>query len=53
MKGNLHKKLTREDKFARRFYCDHARLNLLRSEKKQNKRKFRKLTKEDMWDVNE
>ena len=35
MKSNEHKKRTFEDKFARYFYCKHARLNYLRSDKKQ------------------
>ena len=41
MKGNLHKKDYAEDKFARKFYCDHARLNQLRADKKASKRKTR------------
>lgn len=41
MKSNAHKKRTFEDKFARHFYCDHARLNSLRSDKKQCRRKER------------
>jgi len=45
MKRNLNKKLTREDKFARHYYCDHARLNLLRFEKRYNRRKFRRILK--------
>ena len=42
MKNNLHKKYTKEDKFARKFYCDNSRLAQLRSEKKAQKKKFRK-----------
>ena len=42
MKSNIHKKYTKEDKFARRFYCDGARLRQLRSEKRQQRRKFRR-----------
>ena len=41
MKSNEHKKRTFEDKFARHFYCKHARLNYLRSDKKQCCRKGR------------
>ena len=33
MKSNSHKKLYSIDKFARKFYCDHARLGQLRSDK--------------------
>lgn len=39
------KKLTFEDKFARRFYCQHARLNSVRNDKKQATRKMRKINK--------
>lgn len=35
MKGNAHKKDYPEDKFARHFYRQHARLNQLRADKKQ------------------
>lgn len=41
MKSNEHKKRTFEDKFVRHFYCKHARLNYLRSDKKQCRRKGR------------
>lgn len=39
------KKLTFEDKFARRFCCQHARLNSVRNDKKQATRKMRKINK--------
>ena len=38
MKNNYHKKVTREDKFARKYYCQRARLNSIRTDKKFNKR---------------
>ena len=44
-KSNRHKKDYREDKFARTFYCQHARLNQVRSDKKQSKRKTRRKNK--------
>ena len=44
-KGNEHKKSTWIDKFARKFYCDHARLNQLRSDKRVAKRKYRRDSK--------
>lgn len=44
MKGNTHKRLTHEDKFARRYYCPHARLNQVRGDKKYNKRKLRRIS---------
>lgn len=42
MKSNAYKKLYMIDKFARKYYCQHARLNQLRSDKKQAKRKVRR-----------
>lgn len=41
MKSNDHKKRTFEDKFARRFWCTHARLNSIRSDKKRCRRQER------------
>ena len=45
MKGNAHKKDYCEDKFARAYYCEHARLNQLREDKKRGKRKTRRKNK--------
>lgn len=42
MKSNIHKKITKEDKFARKYYCDNSRLRQIRAEKKAQKKKFRK-----------
>ena len=42
---NEKKKLTFEDKFARNFYCPHARLNSIRNDKKQATRKMRRINK--------
>ena len=42
MKGNIHKKITKEDKFSRKFYCNHARENQLRLDKKRQRKKFRR-----------
>lgn len=42
MKRSIHKKVTKEDKFARKFYCQNSRLTQLRSEKRTQKKKFRK-----------
>lgn len=42
MKSNIHKKLTKEDKFARKFYGKHARLGRLRAEKRANNKKIRR-----------
>mgnify|MGYP006976679059 CR=1 FL=1 len=45
MKSNEHKKDFKEDKFARHYYCQHARLTQLREDKKQGKRKTRRKNK--------
>lgn len=42
---NEKKKLTFEDKFARHFYCQHARLNSIRNDKKHATRKMRRINK--------
>lgn len=47
-KGNEFHKLFPIDEFARRFYCEHARLNQLRSDKKQSKRKVRRQMKDEV-----
>ena len=44
-KSNEHKKDFQEDKFARAYYCQHARLNQLREDKKQGRRKTRRKNK--------
>jgi hypothetical protein len=38
MKSNVYRKLFRIDRFARKYYCPHARLNQLRSDKRRAKR---------------
>lgn len=43
---NEKKKLTFEDKFARHFYCQHARLNSIRQDKHDCTRKMCKINKE-------
>lgn len=45
MKDNTHKKRSEIDKFARRFYCQNARLRQLRSDKYFGKRKERRYQK--------
>lgn len=45
-KGNDYRKIFSIDRFARRFYCQHARLNQLRSDKREAKRKLRRQAKE-------
>lgn len=44
---NGKKKLTREDKFARKYYCQHARLNSIRNDKKQCTRKIRRINRRE------
>ena len=44
-KGNEHKKDFCEDKFARTYCCQRARLRQLRQDKKQGKRKTRRKNK--------
>lgn len=47
MKGNFHRKLFRMDEFGRRYYCQHARLNQLRSDKKATKKAARRYKEKD------
>lgn len=44
-KGNSHKKLYREDKFARDYFCKHTRLGYLRNDKKQEEKITREYSK--------
>ena len=48
MKNNDYRKEFGIDEFARKYYCKHARLNQLRSDKKQAKRKSRRNAKKDI-----
>ena len=43
MKDNSYRKEYNIDRFARRYYCNHARLNQLRADKKQAARKVRRI----------
>ena len=45
MKGNTYRKDYNEDKFARAFYHQHARLNQLRQDKKASRKKTRQKNK--------
>lgn len=47
-KGNDYRKVFYIDRFARFLYCQHARLNQLRSDKREAKRKLRRLTKDEI-----
>lgn len=46
MKNNIHKKIYSEDKFARRYYCNHARLNQIRFDKECESKAWRNYIKE-------
>lgn len=48
MKNNKHKKQSFIDRFARRWWCPHARLNQLRFDKRYGKRLVRRLNKDEM-----
>ena len=45
MANNIHKKITNEDKFARHYYCQHARLNSIRQDKHQQRKQLRAINK--------
>lgn len=47
MKGNSHKKIYRIDRFARRYYCKHARLGQLRMDKRNARKKARRYRRND------
>lgn len=51
MKGNIHKKMTYEDKFSRRYACwvENNRKKWMWY-KKQNRRKFRRIMKKEERD---
>lgn len=44
MRG-LYRRIGEEDSFARRYYCQHARLGYVRSFKKANNKKVRRVSK--------
>lgn len=48
MKSNSHKKLYGIDKFARKFYCTHARLGQLRNDKHMARVATRKANKQEV-----
>ena len=45
---SLHKRETEEDKFTRKYSCDHHRIGYVRYIKKANNRKLRRLGKEEI-----
>lgn len=51
MKGNIHKKLTQEDKFGRKYFCKNAR-KFIRHQKKENNKKIRKILKAEINKLN-
>ena len=44
-KSNDYRKIFRIDRFTRNYYCDHARLNQLRADKRAAKRAARRARK--------
>ena len=50
-KNNNYKKLYNEDKFARKYYCDHAKENQVRADKKAEKKKVRNNNKKIINDI--
>lgn len=52
MKGNIHKRLYREDKFCRYWCCQHHRLTVLRQDKKAEKKAWRAFLKREAEDGN-
>ena len=49
MKSNIHRKLTSEDKFARRWWKrNRSYRNEIRAEKKHNAKKFRLMMKSEL-----
>jgi len=49
MKGNIHKKMTWEDRFARRWWKrNRSYRNEIRSEKRTNAKKYRLFMKKEM-----
>lgn len=53
MKRNSYKTHTFEDKFARHYYCEHARLNSIRKDKKEQHKKFRRDFKKSLDNIEE
>lgn len=45
MSRNEYKKITSEDKFARKYFCKHTRLGYIRTEKRRNRKKMREYNK--------
>jgi hypothetical protein len=41
----IHKRLTHEDKFARKYYSQRAARGLIRGQKRYNHRKLRRISK--------
>ena len=41
----IHKRLTKEDKFGRKYYCQRAKRGLTKGQKRFNRRKLRRIMK--------
>ena len=41
----IHKRVTTEDKFGRKYYCQRAKRGLTKGQKRYNRRKLRRIMK--------
>lgn len=48
MKNNSYRKLHPMDKFAKRYYCQHAKRNQIKQDKRILTRKFRRTEKKEI-----
>lgn len=53
MVSNIHKKLTEEDKFGRKFYSKKVARKLIKMDKKRQSKKIRVLAKKEIDEINE
>ena len=47
----IHKRVTTEDKFGRKYYCKRAKRGLTKGQKRFNRRKLRRIMKGAVKDV--
>lgn len=50
MKGNQYRKLHPMSKFAKKYYCQHAKRNRIRDDKKRLRKAVRLAGKKEMWE---
>ena len=51
MKGNQYRKLHPMSKFAKKYLCQRAKLNRIREDKKQLRKKVRRIGKREMEEL--